>query len=208
MYDVALLLFANSFVTLFSVLDPFGCAASFLALTGGDSHERRQRQAIRAVMVTGGTLLLFTFFGARIFGAFGVSVPALMVAGGVILALYGYRMLEGESFIGASGRAPERTEGIAADDVGVIPVAIPFLAGPAAITTVMLFASRTTGPLDWVALLTAEGIAVALTGAILMNAERLSALLGKTGLRVLIRLMGVILLAMAAEFVLSGVKGY
>ncbi|MBF0170048.1 MAG: MarC family protein [Nitrospinae bacterium] len=207
MTSVAGLFFVNCFVTLFSVLDPFGAAVTFLALTAGDTPAHRRTQAIRALVVTAGVLLLFTVAGSYIFAAFGVSVEALMVSGGVILGLYGFRMLEGEPFI-PGPPSVEGKEGMEAPDVSIIPMAIPFLAGPAAITAVIVFATKADGAAAWGALFAAEGLALGLTGAILLNADRLASWMGETGVRIATRLMGVILLAMAAEFALSGVKGY
>ncbi len=201
------LFFVNCFVTLFSILDPFGAAVTFLALTAGDSETYRREQAKKALKVTAGVLLLFTVAGSFIFAAFGVGVPALMVSGGIILGLYGFRMLEGESFI-PGPPSVEGKEGVKADDVSIIPMAIPFLAGPAAITSVIVFATRAEGFAGWTSLLAAEFAVVAATGAILLNASRLAAWMGETGVRIATRLMGVILLAMAAEFTLAGVKGF
>ncbi|VAX16245.1 hypothetical protein MNBD_NITROSPINAE04-2612 [hydrothermal vent metagenome] len=199
--------FFSCLVTLFSVFDPFGAAVTLLALTLGDTEERRNEQARKAVFISAAILLTFTLFGGLIFALFGISIQALLVAGGIILCLIAIKMLEGAALDYKSTK-PELAEAETKEDIAIIPLAIPVIAGPAAITTVMVFANRAEGVLDWIALFLAIGATLFLTHIILQRSRKISDWLGETGVRVLTRIMGLILLAMGAEFVLSGVKGY
>lgn len=199
--------FLNCFVTLFSVIDPFGAAVTFLALTHGDTAEKRAEQGARSVRVTAVALVIVAFMGSAILKFFGISIQAIMIAGGLILVMVSFRMLEGQALTYRSTRV-EREEGEKKEDVSIIPMAIPVLAGPAAITTVMVFANRAKGVADWVSLFAALAVSLGLTHVILQKSEALAKWLGTTGLRVLTRAMGLILIAMGVEFVLSGLKGY
>jgi len=198
--------FLNCFVTLFSVIDPFGAAVTFLALTSGDMAEKRAGQAARSVRVTAVALVIVAVMGSAILKFFGISIQAIMVAGGLILVMVSLRMLEGQALY-RSARV-EREEGEKKEDISIIPMAIPVLAGPAAITTVMVFANRASGVGEWVSLFAALAVVMGLTHVILQKSEVLAKWTGTTGLRVLTRAMGLILIAMGVEFVLSGVKGY
>jgi multiple antibiotic resistance protein len=202
-----IIFFLNSSITLFSVLDPIGAVGVFLVLTANMSKERRQAQVGRTVKAVTIILLVFTFTGAAIFKVFGISISALLVAGGLILMQMSLRMLEGKTTVSRNS-AKEQDEAEIKDDIAIIPMAIPFLAGPGAITTVIVFASRTEGVVGWVSLIISVSLVIGLTYIILLQSQRLAAMLGETGMRITVRVMGIILLAMGAEFTLSGIKGY
>ena len=203
----SLVFFLNFLVTMFSVLDPFGCAVALLALTPGLAGEHRAEQAQRAVKAAAVVLVVFALLGGAIFAVFGISIQALMVAGGLILVQVSFKMLAGESLAYRRSK-PEMREAETKEDIAIIPMAVPMLAGPAAITTVMVFANRASGFADWVMLFASLGLVLYLTHVILQRSEMIANWLGDIGLRVLTRLMGLILIAMGAEFVLSGLKGY
>jgi len=203
----SLIFFLNSFATLFSVLDPFGAAAIFLALTRSDSAGRRRAQAMRAVRSSMIILIIFALVGETIFSLFGISVQALMVAGGLILINLAFRMLEGKSPSSKSSGA-EREEAEFKDDIAIIPMAMPMLAGPAAITSVVVFANRASSGAEFFSLLLAIGAVLGITYQALKQSETIAALLGETGLRIMVRVMGLILISMGVEFVLSAVKIY
>lgn len=203
----SLIFFLNCTVTLFSIIDPLGGAAVLLAMTDGDTPTNRSNQARRAVMATGSVLIFFTILGGAIFALFGISIYALMVAGGLILLRFAFKMVEGESFQYKSSK-PELAEAEIKEDIAIIPLAVPLMAGPAAITTVMVFANRANGVLEWILLFMAIGITLYLTHIILQQSQNFSDWLGDLGTRILTRAMGLVLLAMGAEFILSGIKGY
>ncbi|HEB72511.1 MAG TPA: NAAT family transporter [Nitrospirae bacterium] len=199
--------FLNCFVTLFSVLDPFGAAVTLIALTPDEAVEKRAAQAIRASRAMVAILLVFAVAGGAIFALFGISIQALKVAGGVILIQLSLRMLEGKSLTYRTMKS-ERDEAGDKEDIAIIPMAIPLLAGPAAIATVIVFADRAQGAVGWFMLILAILCATGLTALILREGQKMADWVGETGLRILIRVLGLILLAMGAEFVLSAVKGY
>ncbi len=201
------LFFVSCFITLFSVLDPFGAAVTMLALTHDDTEESRASQAYRASRASLLILLFFTFVGGYIFALFGVSIHALLIAGGLILLQVAFRMLEGQSLTYRSTR-PEQEEGEKKEDIAIIPLAIPIMAGPAAITTVSICANKSDNIGMWVMLIMAVTASIYLTYLILKNCSTLTKLLGETGVRVLVRAMGLILMAMGVEFILSGIDGY
>ncbi|VAX22560.1 hypothetical protein MNBD_NITROSPINAE02-714 [hydrothermal vent metagenome] len=203
----SIVLAINCFVTLFSVLDPFGAAIIFLALTPGYSDDLRARQVKRTITATTITLATFTVLGGLIFAIFGISIHALVVAGGLILVQIGFKMLAGELKEYRSTKS-EMDEAELNEDIAIIPMAIPMLAGPAAITTMMIFASRATGKLDTVMIFLALFLALGVTYLILKRGRNIAEWLGETGARILTRILGLIVLAMGVEFILSGVKGY
>lgn len=203
----AFVFFLNCFVTLFSILDPFGAAVVLLGLTPDETEERRAEQVRRAIQVTLIILLLFMIAGEWIFAVFGISIQALMVAGGLILIHMAFKMLQGAPVAFRSTK-PEREEAEKKEDIAVIPLAIPMLAGPAAITAVIVFANRASGAVDWIMLLGAIVLSTGVTYAILRQSQKIAGMLGDTGQRIVVRIMGLILMAMGVEFVLSAVKGY
>lgn len=202
-----MLLFLNSFVTLFSLLDPFGAAVILMALTDGETEGRIVAQAKKASVVSTALLFFFMLLGGVVFSLFGVSIEALKIAGGLILIQVAFKMLEGKSLTYRS-TAEEQSESEKKEDVGIIPMAIPILAGPAAIAAVMVFAEKADRPIDWVALFLAVSLAMFLTYQILRRCGAVTKWLGETGVRILVRAMGLILIAMGVEFILSGAKNY
>ena len=144
----ALALFLNSFVTLFSVLDPFGAAVVWLALTPGMSEGQRKKEAARSMRTAALLLGLFTLFGGLIFALFGISIHSLKIAGGLILIQIAFKMLEGKSL---HYRQPNVENGPEPghEEVTIIPMAIPILAGPAAIAAVMVYADRANDVSGW-----------------------------------------------------------
>lgn len=195
--------FLNCFVTLLSILDPFGAAATFLALTPADTNEQRLVKVRRAVKVTALVLLVFMVTGRALFELFGVSLHALMAAGGLILAVLALKMVEGKPLT-----EPETEEPLEASSMAIVPMAIPMLAGPGAITAVIVFAERAYTWTDYALLTAAILLATFLTRVILVNSQALARRLGITGLRIAVRLMGLILLAMGIEFIFSAIDGY
>jgi len=195
--------FLNCFVTLLSILDPFGAAATFLALTPSDTNEQRLFKARRAVKVTALVLLIFMVTGRALFEMFGVSLHALMAAGGLILVLLALKMVEGRPLT-----EPETDDPLEPSSMAIVPMAIPMLAGPGAVTAVIVFAERAYTWTDYALLTAAILLATFLTRLILLNSQSLARRLGITGLRIAVRLMGLILLAMGIEFIFSAVDGY
>ena len=190
--------FTSAVVILLLVMDPIGNIPLFVSVLRPVKAARRTRVILRECAIAFAVLLAFVFFGSAILGVLGLSDPSLTIAGGVILFLIALRMIF---------RNPE---GIFGDTVGsepfIVPLAIPSIAGPAAIATVMLFASRAPQRLlEWCA---AVSVAMLVTAALLVSAERFAKLAGEQGLLAFERLMGLILTAIAVEMLLRGIETF
>lgn len=189
---------------LFVVVDPFGCVPLFVAITDGDSQERKRRAARRASLVAGITLAIFAVSGSLIFRLLGVSVGAFRIAGGVLLFLLAVDMLRAQ-------RSRQRTtpeeeeEGVHKPDVSVFPLGIPMLAGPGATSTVMVLVSRARNAFEYVMVLVAIVATLLVAYWVLSGASTVSRRLGHTGMNVLERVMGLVLAAVAVQFVVDGI---
>ncbi|MGH8703419.1 MAG: MarC family protein [Burkholderiales bacterium] len=190
--------FASAVVILLLVMDPIGNIPLFVSLLRHVEPARRARVILRECAIAFAVLLVFVFFGAAILGVLGLSEPALTIAGGVILFLIALRMIF------------RRPEGVFGDTVSgepfIVPLAIPSIAGPAAIATVMLLVSRAPQRLlEWCV---AVSVAMLVTAALLVSADRLAKLAGEQGLLAFERLMGLILTAIAVEMLLRGIETF
>lgn len=185
--------FSTAFL-LFLVLDPVGNIPAFLAVLNRVPPEKHTRIVIREMLIALAALVLFLMLGQYILAALQVSYSSLGVAGGIIMFLIAVRMV----FPLPKGAAPDDLDG----EPFIVPLAIPLVAGPAAMVTLMLLMSRK--PADWPQWLAALLLAWAVSGAILLSAERLGRLLGKRTLNAIERLMGLILTAVAVEMFING----
>lgn len=195
----------STLTTLFFVVDPPATAPIFLSMTASDSTEHKRRTAFRAAVATGIALASFAAVGGLIFELLGISLGAFRIAGGILLFLLAVDMLRAQR--SRQRTSPEEEiEGIDKPDVSVFPLAIPMLAGPGAISTVMVLVSRAKHLWQYTAILlaiavTAFGVYFTLRGALFIERR-----LGQTGLNVLQRVMGLILAATAVQFVLEGIQ--
>ena len=191
-------------ISVLFIVDPLAAVPAFLTMTEGDSSDRRRAMALKAAIVSTGILILFATAGSVVLRIFGVTLPAFRIAGGVILGLSALEMLRAER---PSRETPgEINEGIGKPDISITPLSIPLLAGPGAISTVMVLAPahhawRASIPV-YVAILV-TGIA---TWALLSRSEALQKILGTTGIHVMSRLMGLVLATMAVQFILDGLR--
>lgn len=198
--------FAYALVALLVIFDPPGTAVLFAAMTPQDSAAERAQQARRACLIAFAVLALFGLAGEGLLRALGIGLPAMKVAGGVLLFLTAADMVTARNELRATAREQEvatRTN----DDISVFPLAIPLIAGPGAMTTMVLL--RTTGGGDpWKVggILAALAVAVGITLAALLFAERVRRLLGETGSNVVGRVLGVLLAALAAQIALDGLR--
>lgn len=197
----------NLFVVLFVVIDPIGLAPMFGALTRGGSAIYRRRMAVKAVLLAAGILFLFAFTGDWLLRALGISVSAFRIAGGLLLFLVAIDMVFARHSGLRSTTVREQEEARFKEDISVFPLAFPLLAGPGALTTVLLLVGEARGDVGafW-SMLGVLGFVLLLAFAALMLAGRLMTLLGETGANVVDRLLGVILAALAVEFVVEGVR--
>lgn len=190
--------FVSAFVLLLLVLDPFGSLPIFISVLRGVAPERRTLVALREVAMAFGVLLAFMFTGQGFLSLMHLSERSLEVAGGVILLIIAIRM------IFASGGEIYATDG--QREPMIFPLAVPLLAGPSAMATVLLLASRQPERIaHWVGALT---LAMAISGFVLLAAERIRKILGGPMVSALEKLMGLVLTAIAVEMVLAGLKRY
>lgn len=190
--------FVSALVLLLLVLDPFGSLPIFISVLRSVAPERRRVVALREVAIAFGVLALFMVAGQGFLNLMRLSERSLEVAGGVILLIIAIRMVfasGAEVYANADGREPF-----------VFPLAVPLLAGPSAMATVLLLASRQPESLwTWMAALT---VAMAVSGGVLLAADRIRRLLGSSMVAAIEKLMGLVLTAIAVEMILAGLKRY
>jgi multiple antibiotic resistance protein len=198
-------LFVSAFVTFFVVIDPPGCAPIFAGLTRDCPPKERRMMAIRSVLVASGILLFFGLLGEDLLKHLGISLAAFRIAGGIMLFLIALEMV----FERRTQRRENRAQEVEADpeheDVSVFPMAIPMIAGPGSIASVMLLMARSDGLRESLTVLAAMGAILLLTMLSLLAAGTLMRLLGHKMEAMLTRLLGVILAALAAQFVIDGI---
>lgn len=199
-------LFVSAFVTLFLVIDPPGCAPIYAGLVSGAPRRQARIMAVKATAIASAILLVFALFGERLLAALHIQLDAFRIAGGIMLFLIALDMV----FEKRTARREQRAEKLRAtpemEDVSVFPMAIPMIAGPGSIATIMLLMSRSEGPDQTVVVLAALAAVMALTLAALLSAGPLMRLVGAQTEAVITRLLGVLLAALAAQYVIDGVR--
>ena len=197
----------NTFTTLFVVIDPIGNTPIFLALTAGATVAVRRRIAVRAVLIGFLLLTLFALAGDAVLAFVGISMPAFRVAGGLLLFLTAIDMLFEKRTERRERRAEAEAEEGAADP-SVFPLATPLIAGPGSITSMILLMDGQAGnPAGQVMVMGAMALVVAVCFLLLMLSGLLEKLLRRTGVMVVTRLLGMLLAALAVQFVLDGLAG-
>lgn len=189
--------------SVFFVVDPFATIPAFLVMTAADSESKRSRMARQAAWTCLFILSVFAVAGSVIFRLFGISPPAFKIAGGLLLFLVALDMLQAKRS-GTQEVSEERAEGLEKEEVGVTPIGIPMLAGPGAISTVMVLMGQARN--WWSVLPVFAAIAVTALASFFIPAiaNRVRGLLGEIGIRILMRLMGLVLVAIAVQFVVNG----
>jgi multiple antibiotic resistance protein len=194
----------NSFVTLLVVIDPLGLAPIFAALTQGFPEKQKRESAIRGTALGAVILIVFALVGNALLGALGIGLPAFRIAGGILLFLLSLDMIFARPSGMRSSTVSEQEEESYQQDISVFPLAIPLVAGPGGITTVLLYTSG--GGTEQVALfMVVLFVVLLLTLCSLLLAPRIMRLFGETGANVLSRVLGVLLAALAVQFVLDGI---
>ena len=196
-------LFVSAFDTFLVVIDPPGCAPIFASLTTGTSPAHRRATALRSVGIASGILLFFGLLGQPLLHALGVSLTAFRIAGGILLFLIAIDMV----FEKRTERRENRAEEVSAsqvDDISVFPMAIPMIAGPGSIASTMLMMARSEGLVQSLIVLGALLLTLVLTLVALLLAGPLMKIMGHRMEAMLTRLLGVILAALAVQFVLDG----
>jgi multiple antibiotic resistance protein len=199
-------LFVSAFVTLFVVIDPPGCAPIYAGLTSGASPAQARAMAIRACLIAGAILLLFATFGENLLGALHIELDSFRIAGGLMLFLIALDMV----FEKRTQRREQRAEQVRAtpevEDVSVFPMAMPMIAGPGAIASVMLLEGGARGVQGSLIVLAALFVVMVLTLLALLAARPLMKLVGAGVEAVVTRLLGVLLAALAAQYVIDGLR--
>jgi len=196
-----------AFTTLFIIMDPPGLAPVFIALTQGMTPSQRRAIAIRACIVAASLLMLFLFVGEALLGFIGISMDAFRIAGGVLLFLTALDMLFQRR---QARREDNAAEGQAEhqDDPSVFPLALPLIVGPGAITTVILLAGNSPSAADYGAIAGVVFAVLLITFLSFLAAPMIERALGKTGLNILTRVLGMLLAALAVQFVMDGLRGF
>jgi|Deesub1362A_J573_1020465.scaffolds.fasta_scaffold04282_5 multiple antibiotic resistance protein len=187
-------IFLRGTIALIIITDPLGNVPFFLYLTEGMSAEERRKELKNAVIWSFGILLIFALLGEQIIRFLDVSLPSLRIAGGLLLLLISFNMMFGK-------REPASSE----VSVGVVPLATPLIAGPGAITTVLVYTNLLSGFHKLLMILSII-IAVAITWVVLKESERLFRILGEDGSHALTRIMSILLAAIAVEMMMKGIE--
>lgn len=197
--------FGFTLVALLVIVDPVGTAVIFAAMSANITEAEKRRQAIRATVIATIVLLSFALLGGWLLSALGIGLPAMQVAGGLLLFLLAVDMVMGQTFLRAS--PAEQQAGAEEHDISVFPLAIPLLAGPGGMTSMVLATQQAEGDLAQLAAVFAALVVVlVLTLVCLVSASTVARLLGRTGGHVIGRVLGVLLAALAAQITLDGVR--
>jgi multiple antibiotic resistance protein len=189
--------------SIFFLVDPLAAIPTFLAITTGADARRRKRIALRGALTCFIVLTSFAIAGNTIFNMFGIKLPAFEIAGGLILLLIGIDMLEAKRSP-TQESSEETEEGAAKDDAGIVPLGIPMLSGPGAISSVMVLVGQAQRKWEMAAILAAIAITATASYWILKGADQVRRILGETGIRILVRIMGLLLVALAVQFFVNG----
>ena len=189
--------------SIFFLVDPFASIGSFLAITAGADREKRKRIAGKACLTCFLVLAAFALGGQLLFKMFGITLPAFEIAGGLILMLIGIDMLEARRSPTQESTS-ETEEAAHKEDAGIVPLGVPMLAGPGAISSVMVMVGQAASHWQVAAILGSIAVTATASYGVLSGAERLQKLLGETGIRILVRIMGLLLVALAMQFFVNG----
>ena len=199
-------LFISAFITFFVVIDPPGCAPIYASLTGDASAVQRRNMALRAIVVSALILIVFAAFGEQLLGALGISLDSFRIAGGIMLFIIALEMVFEKRTERRENRAQDIIDTPEIEDVSIFPMAMPMIAGPGSIAAVMLLMSENEGIESTMAIMSALGAVLLLTLGGLLLAGPLMRLLGGNVEAVITRVLGVLLGALAVQFVVDGMK--
>jgi multiple antibiotic resistance protein len=191
--------------SIFFLVDPFAALPTFLAVTAGQDAAKRVRTARKASLTAFVILSTFAVAGTYIFRMFGITLPAFEIAGGIVLLLIGLDMLEAKRSA-TQETTPETESASAKDDPGIVPMGIPMLAGPGAITSVMVLVGQAQTHWQMAAIFGSIAVTAAICFVVLGSATRVAAMLGETGIRILVRIMGLLLVSLAVQYFVNGLQ--
>ena len=196
--------YITAFATLFVVIDPVGLTPIFIALTAGTDARHRRAVALRACVIAFFILTLFAFFGEAVLGFIGIGMPAFRIAGGILLFLTALDMLFERRTKRRKGSADEEEH----PDPSVFPIAIPLIAGPGAIASMILLAGQTGDIAGMAAVIGVMLSVLVIVMLFFLAAGIIERALGKTGITVVTRLLGMLLAALSVQFVLDGLRDF
>jgi multiple antibiotic resistance protein len=193
-----------TFTSVLFIVDPIAVIPTYLVITSGETPRERSQTAFRACLAAGILMAVFAMAGQLILQTFGITLPAFRIAGGFILWLVAMDMLRGQR--STQETTAEVVEGQEKEDVSITPLAVPMLAGPGAISTVMVLSGQARTPAESAIVYLSIALTAVACWMTLRLSERLLVRLGRTGIRIVTRLMGLLLAAVAVQFVINGVS--
>jgi multiple antibiotic resistance protein len=199
-------IFPTALATLFVAVGPVEVASMFLALTTGFSPERRRKLAVTAAVTAGLVLLAFAFGGIRLLALIDVGLPAFRTAGGVLLLMVAADLLLAQHSAISSITTTEEHEAKIQNDIAIFPLAIPLTAGPGSMTAIVLLMGKTHSLVDQGLVVAALGVIIGVTFVSMLLSDRLMKLLGVTGANVIARVSGILLAALAMQFIFDGLS--
>ncbi len=200
--DSTLVFLGLAFSSLFTIVNPFSAASIFLAITKGDSKERRMFMSWKASITCFFVLVVFAIGGNLILRFFGITIDAFLIAGGIFISAIGWNMVESKRE--RLHHPKERKEAMDKEDVSIIPLAIPLLSGPGAITTSIVLMGNASGMMDMLMVILAIFLVSLVSYVVLSNSDILEKKIGELGRRIIGRLMGLIVLVIGVQFVING----
>lgn len=198
-------IFLGTVVGLLPIINPLAAAPTFLAITEGDSDDRRREQARKGCLYMVGILVSFLIGGTFIMSFFGISIPGLRIAGGILMAGIGMSMLAAHRT--TEEEKEEREAARRKVDVSFSPLAMPMLSGPGSIAVTLGFTSLATGPVDYLAIIAGIGVVALITYLVLRLAGRIVLFIGPVGLNAMTKIMGFLIMCIGVQFVVNGVLG-
>lgn len=197
---------AKFFISMISILNPIGALPLFITLTRQYSQEEIKRVAINCSYAIAATLLISLIFGKYILVFFGISITSFKLAGGVLVSMTAISMLKAQqSAEKINQEEVDRQTQI--KEIGIVPLAIPMLAGPGSISTCIMYSEKLNSAVVWTGIIIAIGVMTIIVFLILANSRKIREKIGRISLNVMTRIMGLILLAVAVEYMSSGLKG-
>ncbi len=190
-------IYLHAMTALFVIIDPIGAALIFNSLVGDGDKKYRYVMAIKAIIISGLTLILFGNYGEALFSHLGININSLRISGGLLLFFTAFQMITSD--IGFSNKGGQR-------DISVFPMSIPLLAGPGTLTLALLLFSKTNEPAGMIAVAAAIISTLLLTFALMLASKNLKKVIGRTGDEILKRFLGVILAALAIQFIYDGIS--
>jgi len=201
---MSLIFFLGALSSLFTIVNPFSTAAIFPTITKGDSRKKKLEMARKASITAAVVLIIFALIGNYILSFFSITVEAFRIAGGILIASVGWRMLQSKREHLRS--EAEKKEAIAKEDVSIIPLAIPMLSGPGAMTTVLVLMREAGSVTDKFGVIVASVIVCVTAYIILRQADRIYNYLGTTGTRIIERILGLIVMVVGVQFIINGLQ--